>query len=115
MTISPTIEVPEVGQAVRVRSRLATVRPVEPCDSRGSTGRWHIVDVEYLDDDRFPEAEQLLWEVEATGRVLGRTSLPSVDANRPDQPNALRAFVNANRWSRLNRLRDPNKIDQEPL
>src|SRR6185295_3764774 len=41
--------------------------------------------------------------------------LPAVDANRPDQPNALRAFVNANRWSRLNRLRDPENIDDEPL
>lgn len=107
--------VPEVGQAVRVRSRLATVRSVEPYDSRGGAGRWHVIDVEYLDDDRFPEAEQLLWEVEVTGQVLGRTSLPSVDANRPDSPDALRAFVNANRWTRLNRLRDPDKLDDEPL
>src|SRR5947208_6110244 len=115
MSTSATPEIPEVGQAVRVRSRLATVRSVEPYDTRTATGRWHIVDVEYLDDHRFPEAEQLLWEVEATGTVLGRTSLPSVDANRPDQPDSLRAFVNANRWSRLNRLRDPNKIDDEPF
>ena len=58
--------IPEVGQAVRVRNRLATVRAVEPYDSRTGSGRLHIVDVEYLDDWRYPEAEQLLWEVEAT-------------------------------------------------
>ena len=53
-------------------------------------GRLHIVEVEYLDDCRYPEAEQLLWEVEATATVLGTTSLPGVDANRPDSPTALR-------------------------
>ena len=108
-------QIPEVGQAVRVRNRLATVRAVEPYDSRTARGRLHIVDVEYLDDWRYPEAEQLLWEVEATGTVLGTTSLPGVDANRPDSPDALRAFVNAHRWTRLNRLRESEDIKDEPL
>jgi hypothetical protein len=75
------LPIPEVGQAVRVRSRLATVRAVEPYDSRSAQGRLHVVDVEYLDDYRYPETEQLLWEVEATASILGSTSLPGVDAN----------------------------------
>ena len=100
---------PEVGQAVRVRNRLATVRAVEPYDIPRGSGRLHIVDVEYLDDWRYPEAEQLLWEVEATAKVLGKTSLPGVDANRPDSPKALQAFVNAHRWTRLNRLREQRR------
>jgi hypothetical protein len=41
VTTSPIIQitqpVPEVGQAVRVRNRLATVRAVEPYDSRAET------------------------------------------------------------------------------
>lgn len=106
---------PEVGQAVRVRNRLATVRAVEPYDSRTAQGRLHIVEVEYLDDFRYPEAEQLLWEVEATAQPLGKTNLPSVDANRPDSPQALQAFVNAHRWTRLNRLRESEGIEDEPL
>src|SRR5262249_40777754 len=110
-----TLRIPEVGQAVRVRNRLATVRAVEPYDSRDAHGRLHVVDVEYLDDCRYPEAEQLLWEVEATAAVLGKTSLPGVDAHRPDSPQALRAFVNANRWTRLNRLRETDGIEDEPL
>ena len=65
--------VPEVGQAVRVRNRLATVRAVEPYDSRSAQGRLHIIDVEYLDDFRYPEDEQLLWDVEATAEPLGKT------------------------------------------
>jgi hypothetical protein len=76
-------QIPEVGQAVRVRNRLATVRAVEPYDSR-TQGRLNIVEIEYLDDFRYPEAEQLLWEVESTAMVLGKTSLPRVDENRPD-------------------------------
>jgi superfamily II DNA or RNA helicase len=109
------VQIPEVGQAVQVRNRLATVRAVEPYDSRDTHGRLHIVDVEYLDDCRFPEAEQLLWEVEATASVLGKTSLPAVDAHRPDSPQALQAFVNAHRWTRLNRLRETAGIEDEPL
>jgi superfamily II DNA or RNA helicase len=113
--MTKTIDVPEVGQAVRVRNRLATVRAVEPYDARTAQGRLHIVDVEYLDDFRYPEAEQLLWEVEATAEPLGKTSLPSVDANRPDSPQALQAFVNAHRWTRLNRLKEKDGIEDEPL
>lgn len=64
--------VPEVGQAVRIRNRLATVRAVEPYDSRSPQGRLHVVDLEYLDDFRYPESEQLLWEVEATAEPLGK-------------------------------------------
>jgi len=108
-------DIPEVGHAVRVRNRLATVRAVEPYESRDAQGRLHIVELEYLDDCRFPEAEQLLWEVEATAKVLGTTSLPGVDANRPDSPTALMAFVNAHRWTRLNRLRSSEGIEDEPL
>lgn len=107
--------IPEVGHAVQVRNRLGTVRAVEPYDTRGQQGRLHIVDVEYLDDCRYPESEQVLWEVEATARVLGSTSLPSVDANDPDSPFALQSFVNANRWTRLNRLRESDDIKDEPI
>ncbi len=108
-------QLPEVGQAVRVRNRLATVRSVDAYDTRNAQGRMHLVEVEYLDDCRLPEAEKLLWEVEATAQVLGRTSLPAVDANRPDSPAAVKAFVNAHRWTRLNRLREPEHIEDEPL
>ena len=106
---------PEVGQAVRVRNRLATVRAVEPYDTRTAQGRLNIVDVEYLDDWRYPETEQLLWEVESTAMVLGKTSLPLVDTNKPDTPHILQSFINAHRWTRLNRLREGDGIENEPI
>jgi hypothetical protein len=113
MTSEPA-GIPEVGQAVQIRNRLATVRAVEPYDAWGQQGRLHIVEVEYLDDCRHPEAEQVRWEVEATGKILGATSSPSVDANNPDHPTALRSFLNAHRWTRLNRLSGSNDIRDEP-
>lgn len=106
---------PEVGQAVRVRNRLATIRAVEPYEHPRGEGRWHLVEVEYLDDCQFPATDQLLWEVEATAKILGSTSLPGVDAYRPDSPAALKAFINAHRWTRLNRLRTTEALDEEPL
>src|SRR4051812_27774811 len=99
--------VPEVSQAGGVRNRLAPVRAVEPYEHPRGGERQHLVEVEYLDDCHFPAADQLLWEVEATARVLGSTSLPGVDANRPDNPAALQAFVN--------RLRATEAIEDEPL
>src|SRR6516165_3007783 len=115
MISSTAPKAPEVGQAVRICNRLATVRAVEPYDSQGASGRAHLVEVEYLDDWRYPESEQLLWEVEGTANVLGKTSLPGIDANRPDSPDALKAFVNAHRWTRLNRLRESDDLREEPL
>jgi superfamily II DNA or RNA helicase len=115
MSSGAATRTPEVGQAVRVRNRLASVRAVEPYDHPKGMGRLHLVEVEYLDDWRYPEAEQLLWEVEATAKVLGKTSLPGVDTHRPDSPDALRAFVNAHRWTRLNRLRDSDDLTDEPI
>ncbi len=51
MAIIPelNIQIPEIGQAVQVRTRLATVRAVDAYDNPHS-GRVHLVDVEYLDN-----------------------------------------------------------------
>ena len=61
---------------------------VVPYNHPKRLGRLHIVDVEYLDNWRHPESELLPWEVEATAPGLGKTSLPSVDAHRPDSPDS---------------------------
>ena len=107
--------IPEVGQAIRVRNRLATVRSIDAYDARSAKGRQHLVEIEYLDDFRYPETEQILWEVESTATPLGKTSLPNVDTYRPDTPDAVHAFVNSHRWTRLNRLKETPGIENEPL
>ena len=112
---SAPILAPEVGQAVRVRNRLATVLSVQPYDSHDEEGRLNLVEVEYLDDCRHPENDLLLWEAETTASVLGTTSLPRVDQFSPDSPSSLHSFVNSNRWTRLNRLRPNREIENEPI
>ena len=57
----------------------------------------------------------MLWEVESTGMVLGKTTLPRVNENKADDPKVLQAFINAHRWTRLNRLREGDGIENEPL
>ena len=74
----------EVRKSVHARNRLATVLDVEPYNTRDQQGWLHIVDVEYLNNRRYPEAEVVPWEIEAT--AMGSTSLPSVGANNPDIP-----------------------------
>lgn len=101
MTISP----PEIGQAVRIRNRLATAKAVESYDSYSTEGVLHLVDIEYLDDSKITETDQLLWEVETGCKILGTTSLPQVYDKYPDNPNTLNAFINSQKWSRLNRLK----------
>ncbi len=113
--VAPALLLPEVGQAVIIRNRLALVRTVEPYDTRDRTGRLNLVEVEYLDDFRHPLSDHVLWEMEPQKQIIGKTSLPGVDANRPDHPAALQAFVNAHRWTRLNRLRGSESVEEEPL
>ena len=107
---------PEVGQAVRVRNRLATVRAVEPYDSRAASGptahrRCRVP--RRLPLSRSPS--NCSGRSRPRPRCWARPRCPSVDANRPDSPTALQAFVNAHRWTRLNRLRESEGIEDEPL
>lgn len=91
------------------------VRAVSPYGTDRSQGTVHLVEVEYFDDYRHPQADQILWEVETNAQVFGTTSLPLVDEKRPDNPSVLRAFINAHRWSRLNRLHTEDGIEDEPI
>lgn len=110
-----TVQSPEIGQAVRIRNRLATVRSVSAHDNLDGSGRTHIIEIEYLDDRQQVERETLLWELEPSAMALGTSALPTIGEHVPDHPSALRPFVNAHRWARLNRLESANDIDHEPL
>jgi hypothetical protein len=81
---------PEVGQAVRVRNRLATVRAVEPYDTRTAQGRLNIVEVEYLDDYEGGVTAS------AQRGFARRTGPWAFDLNRANVV-ALREFVPGNR------------------
>ena len=86
---------PEVGQAVRVRNRLATVLSVQPYDSKEEEGRLNLVEVEYLDDCRHPKNDLLLWEAETTALDFGNhlfAASRSVDPRFPQSTPIIRPF-----------------------
>jgi hypothetical protein len=59
--------VPEVGQAVRVRNRLATVRAIEPYDTTRSTQNWPQRSLPMW---QWQEVQEVLPQQEPTGRVV---------------------------------------------
>ncbi|MFZ5827170.1 MAG: DISARM system SNF2-like helicase DrmD [Bacillota bacterium] len=100
---------PQAGQTVMVRSRLGRVRDVRVHSHPLTGGNLHLVEVEYLDDRRFPESDTIIWEREVGANIATRIRLPRLDAGQPDPPSRYQAFVNAIRWSAVNRLSDPRK------
>ena len=113
--MSSAISIPEVGQAAKIRNRLGVIRAVQAYDTRSSQGQLHLVEVEYFDDYKYPEIDQVLWELEKTAEIIGATSLPRLAEDRPDNPQVLKAFINSHKWTRLNRLRESSEIKEEPI
>ncbi len=58
----------------------------------------HLVSLVSLDDDRYEEELQVIWEIEPGARVQERASLPEPDPERLDTPDRLDAFLDAIRW-----------------
>ena len=106
---------PEIGQAVQIRNRLAVIKSIKTFGLSNTQGATNLVDVEYLDERHHPQTDTVLWEIESSARIIGTSSLPNVLEKSPDSPDVLRAFINANRWSRLNRLRTQANVEEEPL
>lgn len=103
--------IPKPGQMVIVRNRPGIVRDIEVADNGGTEGALHAVRVEYIDGWNYPEIEQVIWEKEWQNRILASLTMPQIDnpAVLPDHYDRLHAFLNANRWSAVNRLVPPHQ------
>lgn len=112
---SNTALIPEAGQAVQIRGRLGIIKSVETQDDTLRTARYHLVEVEYLDDRKHPESDLLLWELETAKNIFGSTSLPRIDETLPDKPGILHAYIDSHRWTRLNRLTSVSEQKNEPI
>jgi hypothetical protein len=88
--------VPRVGLFATVRNRRGLTTSVEPFD--GPTGRLHLVQIEYK-DDQFPRDERLIWELEPASRLLEPTALPNVASSDPMPADDFDALLRATRWS----------------
>ncbi len=93
---------PEPGQLVRVRGRHWVVAEVDRStllpSSSLSDGAQHLVTLNSVEDDRYDETIEVLWELEPGTRILEQATLPTPHAGRFDDPDRLAAFLDAVRW-----------------
>ena len=90
------VTAPEPGQLVRVRGRHWVVADV--ARSTLVDPPQHFVSITSVEDDRYDETIDVLWELEPGTRVLERATLSTPDADRFDDPDRLAAFLDAVRW-----------------
>jgi SNF2 family DNA or RNA helicase len=101
-----TARVPEPGQLVRVRGRHWVIADISreslPIDSLdGDQAPENLVTLTSVEDDRYDETIQVIWELEAGRRILDKATLPTPDLARLDDPDRLAAFLDAVRWGAI--------------
>ena len=78
--MTPATGNPRVGAVATVRNRRGLIAGVEPVD--GESGRLHLVQVEYK-DDQLPLEEKLIWGLEPRRSLLEPMALPQVAGTDP--------------------------------
>ncbi|MGH3719389.1 MAG: DISARM system SNF2-like helicase DrmD [Pseudonocardiaceae bacterium] len=81
------------GSLVAVRGQKWVVSEVDP--AQGST----LVALQSVEDGRYGDTLEVIWEVEPGRQVLPSGSLPNVTDQGFDPPEQLAAFLDAVRWS----------------
>ncbi|GAA2522623.1 DISARM system SNF2-like helicase DrmD [Pilimelia columellifera] len=87
--------IPQVNDLVEVRGRRWVVSDLDPAPGGGST----VVGLQSVEDGRYGDALDVVWEIEPGRRVLPVGSLPDLASGRFDPPQRLAAFLDAIRWS----------------
>lgn len=89
--------IPKAGMLAIVRNRRGVVAAVDEF-SADEKGSFHLVTVEYTDNDG-PSEEDILWEREPRARVIEPRALPDVQNDPPMKGHQFKALNNATRWS----------------
>ena len=93
---------PEPGQLVRVRGRHWVVADVSssalPVRIGAGSEPERLVTLTSVEDDRYDESIQVLWNLEPGAQVLERATMPAFDPGHLDEPGRLAAFLDAVRW-----------------
>ena len=84
---------PAIGALVEVRGRRWVVSEVEAAVNT-------LVELQSVEDGRYGDTLDVIWEVEPGRRVLPSGSLPEVTEREFDPPERLAAFLDAVRWAR---------------
>src|SRR5215510_9558697 len=97
----PALEVPEVGQLVRVRDRHWVVTNVVPSTlTDRASAPSHLVELSSVEDDAYGDELTVFWEVEPGTVVLPKATLPNPSEGF-DDPGRLAAFLDAVRWGAI--------------
>lgn len=88
-----TTEELTTGSLVSVRGQKWIVSDIDAADS--ST----LITLQSVEEGRYGDVLQVIWEIEPGRRVLPSGSLPEVSPHRFDPPDRLAAFLDAVRWS----------------
>ena len=95
MTTTAQEAVPRDGSLVEVRGQRWVVSEPPLPGFDNST----LLTLQSVEDGRYGESLQVIWEVEPGRRILPAGSLPEVTADGFDPPERLAAFLDAVRWS----------------
>jgi len=95
-TIAGTETVPGDGALVEVRGQRWVVS--DP-PSSGYDGNTTLITLQSVEDGRYGESLQVIWEVEPGRRILPVGSLSEITPDGFDPPQRLAAFLDAVRWS----------------
>ncbi|MBB4931103.1 superfamily II DNA or RNA helicase [Lipingzhangella halophila] len=97
-TETPPTELPRTESLVAVRGQKWVVSSVDPApegESRGGT----LVTLQSVEDGRYGDTLDVIWEIEPGRKILPSGSLPEVDPDHYDPPERLAAFLDSVRWS----------------
>lgn len=95
MTMTAEDAVPRDGSLVEVRGQRWVVSEPPSPGYDSST----LLTLQSVEDGRYGESLQVIWEVEPGRRLLPAGSLPEVTPDGFDPPERLAAFLDAVRWS----------------
>ncbi|MFD0883226.1 DISARM system SNF2-like helicase DrmD [Streptosporangium algeriense] len=93
MVTSATSVGPAIGDLVSVRGQSWVVGEVH------AGGAGTLVSLQSVEDGRYDDRLDVIWEIEPGRRVLPSGSLPDVTPEGFDPPDRLAAFLDAIRWS----------------
>src|SRR5690348_3318588 len=92
MSVTAT-SAPADGNLVSVRGQRWVVSKVD------GAGRSALVSLQSVEDGRYGDTLEVIWEVEPGAEVLPTGALPPVAVGKFDPPQRLAAFLDAVRWS----------------
>lgn len=96
------LEIPHLGQMVVVRGRAGIVEDISEFSTKEEV--LYAVEIRYIDGWSFPERDTVIWQREWNPKVVKGSLLPKILKTSPDSKENFYNFINAYRWSTVNKV-----------